>query len=386
MKKILMMMAACLLLSSCSKPVENEEEAVLKVAVHDETYKERLEELWKETYADGVLEISVVSEEEIASKIMNQEALDYDVYWLEDEYVPAVIDSLLVLDDEVEVSLNKNFSDVFDLVRKVYQPIMAKGYTYYALDLNKIESDGISLDTFSSMEKVGELEKGFYYLDDIYFTSAFLTSNLDYFPGKEKSIINFTGNSFKEALQDYQMILQLIECDDPASFDNWFIQNSYYSGFITDEMQLKQDEEVNQGKYQITRLPQINEHPLYTQAVSYGYVINKDTAYPNAAQNLLYLMHTQKGMQLLCDNEELIALIPEEMIEQFSFEKIHVKEKVLALNYAVSRNWIGIENKTEGALDYLYLNSTLEKLKACDLEEIEECQKELDEEYQEWLK
>ena len=56
------------------------------------------------------------------------------------------------------------------------------------------------------------------------------------------------------------------------------------------------------------------------------------------------------------------------------------------MNGAISRNWVGIENKTEGALDFLYLDTTIEKMKTCNLEEIEACQNELDEDYQEWLK
>lgn len=377
---------AAALLASCSRTIENEEEAVLKVAVHDEAYKEQLNELWKETYPDTGLEISVVSQEEIQNSIANGEDVAYDVYWLEDKYVPLVIDELLEPESDVEVSLNTNFNDIFDKVRKVYQPIMAQGMSYYALDLNKIENDGIDKDTFKEIEKIAELDHGFYYMDDIYFTSAFLTSNLNYLPGRDRNIINFTGSAFQEALTDYQKILELIACDDPASFDNWFIQNTYYSGFVTDGMQLKQDEEVNQGRYQITKLPTINGHQLYTQAISYGYVINKDTAYPNAAKNLVKLMHSVKGMQLLCNDEIRIPLILEDQLDQFTFENEHIKEKTVALNGAISRNWVGIENKTEGALDFLYLDTTIEKMKTCNLEEIEACQNELDEDYQEWLK
>ena len=381
-----MFMMAVFLLTSCSRPIENEEAAVLKVAVHDETYKEKLNELWNETYPDAKLEISVVSQEDITEAITNDESLDYDVYWIEDEYIPMIIDDLLEPESDVEVSLNTNFNDVFDKIKKVYQPMMAQGMSYYALDLNKIESDGVAIDTFEEIEKIAELDHGFYYMDDIYFTSAFLTSNLNYLPGKEKNTINFTGASFQEALSDYQKILELIECDDPASFDNWFIQNTYYSGFVTDHMQLNQDEEVNQGRYQIKKLPAINGHQLYTQAISYGYVINKDTAYPNAAKNLVKLMHSVKGMQLLCNDDTLIPLILEDQLDQFTFENEHIKEKTIALNGAISRNWVGIENKTDGALDFLYLDTTIEKMKACNLEEIETCQNELDEEYQEWLK
>ena len=92
------------MLCSCASQKENEKEATLKVAVHSEEYKTSLIELWNETYPKNELIVEVVKEEEIESKLIQKEALDYDVYWIEDAYVPLVIDELLELKDKVEVS------------------------------------------------------------------------------------------------------------------------------------------------------------------------------------------------------------------------------------------------------------------------------------------
>ena len=51
-----MFMMAVFLLASCSRPIENEEAAVLKVAVHDETYKEKLNE-GTEKAKEAIIEI-----------------------------------------------------------------------------------------------------------------------------------------------------------------------------------------------------------------------------------------------------------------------------------------------------------------------------------------
>lgn len=380
MKKLLLLIV-CVLLISCSQK-ENEEEAVLKVAVHSEDYKNSFIELYSEVNPETELVIDVVSEEEI-EKMITEQSIEYDVYWVEDAYVPLIIDDILELSKEVEVPINENYIGVFDLVKEAYQPIMATSDIYYALDLDKIEEDQVSIDTF---EDIFELEKGFYYLDNSMFTSFFLTSNMNYFPGNETSRLNLMGESFKEALIDYRMIIDTIACDDKKSYDNWFIKDTYYSGFITMDMQLEADEEINDGHYQITKLPTIQEKQLYMQANSYGYVVNKNTKYPNASKNLVTFMHTKSAMQLLCNSNTYIPLIPSDILDEFTFENVHSKEKAYALDFAVGRNFVGIESRNDSAINYLYEESTVEKLKACDLENIETCQKELDEDYQEWLK
>lgn len=373
-----------MMLTSCAQ-FKKEEDVVLNVAVHDETYGSLIKELWEENYPDQELVVSVVDEEEMEEKIMSQK-IDYDVYWIEDAYVPLVIDKLMKLDDDVEVPLNTKFSETFDLIKKVYQPIMATSDTYYALDLNKLEKDQISEDVFFSFESMSELENSFYYLDNIKFTKAFLTSNINYYPAKKLATLSFLDESFAISLQNYRKILELVECNDSSSYDNWFIEDSYYSGFIVDSMQLDADEEVNQGKYKITKLPTIQGEQLYMEAISRGYVVNSECAYPKAASNLIQLMHSKEGMQLLCNQEDWICLIDESMVDEFTFINEHVKEKAYALNYAIGRSFVGVEGRSDAAIDYLYLKSTQEKLRNCNLDEIEVCQAELDEEYQEWLK
>ena len=92
----------------------------------------------------------------------------------------------------------------------------------------------------------------------------------------------------------------------------------------------------------------------------YGYVVNKDPKYPNASKNLVYLMHTKQAVQLLCNSDTFIPLIPEEMLDEFTFENVHMKEKAYALDYAVARNFVGISSRNDSAINYLYEESTID--------------------------
>lgn len=380
------MIVFVLFLCGCTAQQKNEEEAVLKVAVHDEAYKEGLIQLWKESYPETELEVEVVEPQVLHEHVMKDKEIDYDIFLLEDSDIPVMIQELYEVRDDVEVQVSNQFNSVFNEVKKVYLPLMGSSDVYYMLDIDKINQDHIPLDMFKSFEDISKLEHGFYYYDDFYYTFAFMTSNVNYFPGNDTMTLNFNGESFAQSLQDYRQIIKMIPTMDIKYYDNWFIQNQAYSGFVSDEMQYQEDAEVNGGSYKIMPLPSINGHALSTQATSYGYVINGKTKYPNASQNLLRLMHSIQGVQLLCENERWVPLILDDQINEFTFSNVHVKEKVEALNHSISRNWIGLKNRSEGAIDFLFLDSTIEKMKACDMKDIKKCQRELDEAYQEWLK
>ena len=107
------MILACILLTSCSSRKENEEEAVVRVAAHSEEYKNAFVELYEQVYPETEIIVDVVSEEDI-EKMITDQLMDYDVYWVEDAYVPLIMDHILELDEDTEVPLNKNYIGVFD--------------------------------------------------------------------------------------------------------------------------------------------------------------------------------------------------------------------------------------------------------------------------------
>ena len=113
-------------------------------------------ELYAQVYPETEIIVDVVSEEDI-EKMITDQSINYDVYWVEDAYVPLIMENILELDNDTEVPLNKNYIGVLDLVKESYQPLMAKSDIYYALDLDKIEENKASVHSFNNFEDVFNL-------------------------------------------------------------------------------------------------------------------------------------------------------------------------------------------------------------------------------------
>lgn len=343
-------MMVCLL-GACSTEIKIEEEAALKVAVENEAYGEGLKALWDETYPEntGALEVTVIKENEILEDVLNYQGIPYDVFLIKDEDVATAIDQLYEIPasfyKEFEVNVREDFAETINAVKNCYYPLLADGFLY-ALNLTAIQEKGLSAELFENFESLGQSKETnlFYYYDNPLFLLPLLSSDVNYFPGKEEAIVNFNSEAFMNSLTNYSTIKKSLNLEsDPAQFDQWFISQSYLSGLIGPWMQYEKSEEINESTLRFQKLPMIDGQQLKTLAVSYGYAINADTIYPNASLKLIELMHSIKGMQLLLDTTELVPLIVDEEMDNFNYTKKHQQEKVSAMNGAMQQNLVGLK-------------------------------------------
>lgn len=364
MKKVMLLLLT-ILLTACKPNLKVEEDAKIKVKFHNELYGTQLVQLWNETYPENQNVIEITDDEKEA-----------DVFLVEDTKIASVIDQCLDFDPDLEIDVHESFNALINRVKSVYYPLMAKGEYYYAIDTTNNKND---FKTFEEMKNKND----FYYYDNPVFLLSLLSSDTDYFPGNNTKELNFDGKSFKQALSDYLKIRQQFDAGESKLFDRWFIEHTHASGFVTDWMQLDENEQINKSSYQIKPLPTINGHQLKTTAQSFGYVIKENTPYPNAAQMIVELMHTQKAMQFLCHDENYIPLLNEEDIEKFTFENQHIEEKANALVASMPINLVAIDETGRGAIDFLTLESTMTKINEC--KDVEVCIEKLDKEYQKWI-
>lgn len=401
MKKIFLGVLSLLLISGCTLKLNIEEQAHLVVAVHNQAYGDYLKQLWNETYEQSdVLEIVVLEENEILTKAMNEESIGYDLYFVEDKVVPLVLPQLYEMpssfEDSLEVSVNREFSEIINRVANVYFPLTANGM-FYAINTTHAKKENIDLAVFDSFETLSEIDKAMYVFSNAVYMLPLLTTSSSYFPGKNATTLDLKSNSFKLALQNYLQIKELVDVDQESIyFDQWFLNEVSLSGLIGPWMQADVFESMNKAVYQYQKLPTINGDQPHTIASSSGYVINKNTLYPQAAMMCLQLMHSIRGVQILCgydinpgidSTKEDLPLILETEMSNFKYFRNHLEEKIRALNYALQDNLVALENKPEvGAIDFLSESETIDYINACSLEESDACIAGLVTLYEAWIK
>lgn len=393
-KKWILLLLSCLLVA-CSTEIKIEEEATLKVAVENEAYGEGLKVLWNETYPEhaDALKVSVITEHEILESVLGFKGIPYDVFLIKDEDVATALTHLYEIPksfyEQFEAGVREDFSATINVVKNCYYPIIANGFLY-ALNLTAIEEKGLKPEVFETMETLASqgVEKSFYYFDNPLFLLPLLSSDGNYFPGKEEAVVNFKSEAFMNSLNDYIQIKKTLQLEsDPTQFDQWFISQSYLSGLIGPWMQYEKSEEINNLTLRFQKLPTIDGKQLKTLAVSYGYVINADTIYPNASLKLLKLMHSTKGMQLLLDTSNQVPLILDEEMEAYTYSKSHQKEKVSAMNGAMQQDLVGLKENANVLAMGIFDDESVRALINQDcMKDAEACVNLLSEKNIEWIK
>lgn len=397
MKKITCILCVmALFLGACGTKIEMEENPSLHVAVWSESYKQDLENLWNEAYPQqaGALQIDVIEENGISALLYEEDTIPYDIYPVKDEEIAMLIDDLLSLpnkyEDSLEVASFDHLSNFINQVNHCYLPLAGNGFLF-AYNKTKLDELGLDPSTMESFEAMieADVENIFYFYDNTLFTLPLLSSELGFFPGYDSQIVNFESDAFRNSYQAFQKIRNgLGLSSDPAHFDNWFIDQAYLSGLIGPWMQSNQSEDINGIDLVFTQLPSVEGKALKTEVSTYGYVINSQTQYPNAALLLLQLIHSKAGMQLLVDDtDEWIPFIPETMMGEFVIEDENLRGKIYAMNETMANHLIGLEvNRKVGAIEVFADEQIHSLLEEClDDEDLGVCQQQLSERAKEWI-
>lgn len=351
-----------LLLCGCTSQVKIEEAMKLYIAVENEAYGESITALWDKTYPEhkDAVTYKVIEENEVISLSLKKEQIPYDIFLIKDEDVATVFDQIQEIPTKFaknfEIEPNSEFYLVINDVKNVYYPLMADGMLY-AINKTKIANEKIDEKAFDHFESLYAYKNKnpFYYYDDELFNLPLMSSDTAYLPNEKTHLVDFESEAFAASLSNYKNILRGLSLQsDPASFDNWFIQQNYLSGFIGSWMQADKSEELNSMELHYQKLPKINDLQLKTLAISQGYVINEETLYPNAALKMIELMHSQAGMQVLIQTTNQVPLIFEKQLDLFEIEKLHQEEKIIAMNAAMQKNLLALyQNRKVGAIEIL---------------------------------
>lgn len=365
---------------------ENEEQFILEeaahlvVAVDSEEYGKALSEIWDTYYPQAKGAIEYVVQESFDGKsymdiypdlglLYSSEASRLDEWFYPiDERVQA----------EIEGGLLKQYGDELNQNAFVYVPMFGYGWVFSynatmleeaGVDLSDGNQDGLpdALDSFekinewaSSIEELtfrGELVENVFKWDwnDPYQTMMLLSlADFKPFSSYRAELPLWDSEAFLLTLNDLsefgKMKWQFTELEPILNEDiekqelslsgaEFYLSNaqSVFS-LVGTWMYYDEYEELNEVDFCFSKMPTFNGSTMHPYTLSTGYVINKNTQYPNACFELLKLIRSDEGLKAyasVSDNPLLYNYDEErkELVENEKGKLIEVTKEPLQLEF-----------------------------------------------------
>lgn len=330
-----------------------EEEAHIRVTVDSEAYGEALKKLWIERFPDhpDALEMVIVSEFD-GKAWLNQQA---DVGLIYGSEAARLNDWLLPIEDEVKEEIMPTIlSQYGESVNHdcfYYVPMIGYGWVFstnktmlqsLGVDISDADKDGL-VDALDSFEKITAwadlLKEPLVYRDEFVQqifqfdwdeASEWMTwlslagfKPFETFKAEEPG---WESESFLNALQDLSELGQHTWSLDVPSIEEseeeidaeeadprraqssaWgaeFYLSDYTSVFsmVGTWMYYDEFEALTDQDFLFSAMPSYKGETAHPYTLSAGYVINKNTDYPNACLELLRLIRSEEGLQAYADN------------------------------------------------------------------------------------
>lgn len=349
---------------------EIEEDAKITVGVFNENYGDDFLSNWDTTFPDfkGLLTYKIVSiddEDETLSNIS-----DYDLLELKSENVPLYLDYLMPFDSSFSSILENEelykFSSQINQDENYFMPFDVEGLLFaynktmledFGVDL--IDEDGNGLpDAIDSFEKIAELAK-IWRKENITYLNEDLDSIFSFPLNDQMAMIPFFQNSDYRLIQGVsaemmdldEKLLEALDTLEKLGTEKWRFDKSLDNDTVWNYDQVLIDQSApfllvgnwmyyehyqTSKAYELvfTKLPTLNDAELATISSVSGFVLNKDTKYPNAANMVLKHIKSAEGTQVAINNG-VIPLINSDLlkVEGFKIDE-NTKQQVSAYQYS----------------------------------------------------
>ena len=397
-KKISLLCMLALLLVSCANKscdsdnqayceilsIENfeiEENAKIKVGLLDERYGKNIIESINEEF-EGVYTYELLDEESDLST--------FDIIQTMTEDVPLMYDLLRPIPQEFSGILNNDYhfkhSKDVNQEEYFYLPLEIKGILFaynktYLKEVNvDISDDEQGLpEAFDSFEKIGELAKKFQsdkteYLDEE-ITKVFSfplndqSSMISFIENSEYKLIQgisgedmSVGDELQEALRVFQSLGKYPWIFDEEDFlkMSWDYEEALLKQtspfmLIGNWMFYEQFQDSQAFDLVFTKLPKLNGYDLETSSSVSGFVLNKDSEFPQAQYQFLKHSQSLSGLQALIESK-LIPLANPDLLEELEIEvDKNLKQQMIAYSYSHTPELHAFEKKpSKKAYDLFY--------------------------------
>lgn len=371
MKKIIIVAILFTLLTSCQskcqevtciQPYDVEPEASLRVAVGSESYGQKLQALWQTIHPEINLSYQVVDKR---SSFVYADP-SFDLYYGHINYAIYHRDKFLILDDNLltytQFADISHFSSIININTPVFMPLDLEGMVM-AYNQPKLQQLGIELtaDSVITMESLLALDYqsvaseimalGF---NDKWSFYGFLTmAGWRLFNETDSTQHNFNDESFKAALQMIQQLGSKQYQEDKVAwhYEQALVQEN---SLLTLVGSWPQHQQLVSSQWQILPFPTYQSQNAAPLTHVFGYSINKQTAYPQAAKELLRVINSPQGIQLLVDDSTTMPLVSEHIMSQLTVSELK-KQYLHALRQGGNEGLVALSNnQSKKAFDLYY--------------------------------
>ena len=357
-----------------------EDNAQLKILVPNAEYGQAVVNYWDWYHPEA--------KGKVTFELVTETAGSQDVLFVTQVQAGRLYDHLYPLSPVLTENVDLNKVTALNLDHLTYIPLTAEGFSFL-INKTRLELVGLSLedknkdgliDTVDTFEKIIELKALWdtlqvevlpIALNEPYSFYPYLTAgNFKIFEDYDALIPGFDTPEFKQSLQLIQDLSQINwnQSETNASetytwkLDEVLVQDDFIFTVVEPWMGLTERDAAVQGEWIASKFPTYQGNELSPMVKTSGLAINISTLYPSAAHELIHILKSIKGLQLLIDTTDKIPLVDEETFPYLTFNDPHRSELAFAYQYSVGEPIIAFAGNPENLAIELYYRMDLMRI------------------------
>ena len=357
-----------------------EDGAVLNIAVTSEAYGEAVVSLWDTTYPDyaGIVTYTLVDD---TTALYYHDNPGYDLIYISETELPMIMDEVLELDDNTVKSFEpyivSTFGQVINSSAYIFTPLVYDGFlfaydetvlTKMNISLEDSNNDGLpdSIDTWEEIFRLvtayndNRLSTDVEFMFPLEFNekysfySMLTAGDWQMYKSLIASDPGFDSPEFQKSLlfiydlgkYDWNMETPSDSEGYTFKYEDVLVNQSSPMTMIAQWMYYKEFEAETGSNYRFAHMPSFAGNILTPLVSIEGYAISANTNYPSAANQLMMMLRSKAGLELLLNNTNLIPII--EITDDLDIEITDQNkyDMIKAYAYSVTEPLIALSSDT----------------------------------------
>jgi len=356
-----------------------EAHASLKILVPNEDYGKAVVAYWDWYHPEFAGHVSY--------ELTTETAGSQDVLFITQQQAGQLHASLYPMNEALKknVDLDKVLALNYDVLNFI--PMTATGFAFL-VNKTRLELLGVStedlnedglIDSVDSFEKIFDLKPLWDSLqvnvlplalnEPISFYPFLSAGAFRLFDSYDALKPGFDSEAFKMSLSFIQALSEInwnhSETNSSESYtwklDEVLVNDDFVFTLAGPWMNIAESDAAALSEWTVSKFPSYLENELSPTVSTSGFAINKATFYPSAAHELIRILKSIKGVQMIIDTTELTPLVNKVSLPYLNFEDPHRKEMAIAYHYSSGEPVIAYPNHPEILAIELYYRMDLMK-------------------------